>query len=341
MTNVAVRRTALQRLSRLLEPRLLLGLGAGLSLLLLAGTYADWREVAAIVGRLPPHLLLVSAGGHLFGAVCRGARWLVMLRGAGVSVAPRPALAASFGSDLLGPLPASPFVASYVLHRNGAASATQTIPVVLAGLWADVVTVIGGTAVVAGAAPGVVRGLAAALCLGALGGALLLQWRPAHRAAWFLGQHAGGVGRRLVPWSRARVWWESLDTLNDLTPRLARAFGPRTLVQALVLTALPMAVGMSVTAAVAAALGYPQLTAPRAWAASGTVMALALASPLPFDLGVVEGGQLLAYGWVGVPAAGALAIALIGRFWSSTLGLAIAGALTWLLRNDLDRPRAT
>src|SRR5688572_14804935 len=237
MTNVAVRPTAVQRLARLLEPRLLLGLGAGISLLLLAGSYADWREVAAIVGRLPPHLLLVSAGGHFVGAACRGARWLLMLRGAGVSVAPRPALAASFGSDLLGPLPASPFVASYVLHRNGAASATQTIPVVLAGLWADVVTVIGGTAVVADAAPVVVRGLAAALCLGALSGALLLQWRPAHRAAWFLGRCAAGVGRRLVPWSFARAWWEALDGLSDMTPRLARAFGLRTLVPAVMLTA--------------------------------------------------------------------------------------------------------
>jgi hypothetical protein len=66
-------------------------------------------------------------------------------------------------------------------------------------------------------------------------------------------------------------------------------------------------------------------------------MALALASPLPFDLGVVEGGQLLAYGWIGVPAAGALAIALIGRFWGTTWGLIIAGSATWLLRDGLDR----
>ncbi|HET7770686.1 MAG TPA: lysylphosphatidylglycerol synthase domain-containing protein [Chloroflexota bacterium] len=304
MTNVAARSARSQwarRLRRLLEPRFLLGLGAGISLLLLLGSFADWREVLAIAAQLPPALLLVSAAGHLFGAVCRGARWLLMLHGAGVRVAARPALAASFGSDLLGPLPASPFVASYVLHRNGAASATQTIPVVLAGLWAEVVTVIGGTAVVPGAAPAVVRALAAALCLVALVGALLLQLPLVRR-------RFGGV---------------------------ARAFGPRTLAPAVVLTALPLAVGASVTAAVAASLGYPQLTAPNVWAASGTVMALALASPLPFDLGVVEGGQLLAYGWVGVPAAGALAIALIGRMWSATIGLLIAGAVTWVLREDL------
>ena len=335
MSNVAGGRTAWQRVSGLLEPRFLLGLGAGLSLLLLAGSYADWREVAAIAARVPPQVLLVSALAHFFGAACRGARWLLMLRGAGVAVAARPALAASFGSDLLGPLPASPFVASYVLHRNGSASAAQTIPVVLAGLWVDVVTVIGGTAVVAGAGPEVVRWLAAALCVGAMAGALLLQWQMAHRAAWALGRSVGRAGRRLITWRGARAWWDALDGLSELTPRLARAFRLRTLGPAVALTALPMAVGASVTAAVAAALGYPQLTAPRAWAAAGTVMALALASPLPFDLGVVEGGQLLAYGWVGVPAAGALAIALIGRFWSATLGLAIAATITWLLRKDL------
>src|SRR5688572_9742793 len=171
MSNVAGGRAAWQRASRLLEPRFLVGLGAGLSLLLLAGSYADWREVATIAGRVPPQVLLISALGHFLGAACRGARWLLMLRGAGVTVAARPALAASFGSDLLGPLPASPFVAAYVLHRNGAASATQTIPVVLAGLWAEIVTVIGGTALVNGAAPDVVRVLAGIICGGALAGA--------------------------------------------------------------------------------------------------------------------------------------------------------------------------
>ena len=339
MTNVAPRPAAAQWgrwLGRLLQPRLLLGLGAGISVLALLGSLADWREVASIAARLPPALLLMSALGHLFGAACRGMRWLLMLRGSGVHVAPRRALAASFGSDLLGPLPASPFVASYVLHRNGAASATQTIPVVLAGLWAEVVAVIGGTAVVADAAPGVVRGLAAALCGTALVGAALLQWPAAHRAVWWLGGTAARAGRALMPWRRARVWWDALDGLPELTPRVTRAFGLRTLAPALALTALPLAVGAAVTAAVAASLGYPQLTAPRAWAASGTVMALALASPLPFDLGVVEGGQLLAYGWVGVPAAGALAIALIGRIWSATIGLLIAGAVTWVLRADLE-----
>jgi hypothetical protein len=165
-----------------------------------------------------------------------------------------------------------------------------------------VVTVIGGTAVVAGAAPDMVRLLAAGLCATALAGAVFLQLPPLRR--WF--------------------------------PGVARAFGLRTLAPAVILTALPLAVGTSITAAVAASLGYPQLTAPHVWAASGTVMALALASPLPFDLGVVEGGQLLAYGWVGVPAAGALAIALIGRVWNATLGLLIAGLATWFLRADLD-----
>ena len=305
MTNVAPHPAVPQWrrwLRHALAPRFLLGLGAGLSVLFLLGSFADWREVAAIASRLPPALLAISALGHLLGAGCRGARWLLMLRGAGVRIAARPALAASFGSDLLGPLPASPFVASYVLHRNRSASAAQTIPVVLAGLWADVVTVIGGTALVGDATPGVVRALAAALCGAALVGAALLQLPPLRRRF----------------------------------PGVTRAFQPRVLGPAVALTAVPMAVGASITAAVAASLGYPQLTAPRAWAASGTVMALALASPLPFDLGVVEGGQLLAYGWVGVPAAGALAIALIGRVWNATFGLLIAGAATWFLRADLD-----
>ncbi|MGI8423285.1 MAG: lysylphosphatidylglycerol synthase domain-containing protein [Chloroflexota bacterium] len=335
MTNVAPLAAAAQAFFRLLEPRTLLGLGAGLSVFLVVGTLADWREVAAVASRLPPVLLLVSALGHLLGAICRGARWLLMLRGAGVHVAARRALAASFGSDLLGPLPASPFIASYVLHRNGAASAAQTVPVVLAGLWAEILVVIGGTAVVADAAPAIVRVLAATLCTLALVGAALLQWPAAHYPAWWLARGVARVGRGLIRWQTAGRWWDALDALPEWTPHLGRAFRVRTLVPALALTAIPMAAGAVVTAAVAASLGYPQLTAPRAWAASGTVMALALASPLPFDLGVVEGGQLLAYGWIGVPAAGALAISLIGRFGSATLGLAIAAVVTWLLRDEL------
>jgi len=290
----------------------------------------------ATLRRLPAPLVLLSALAHVFGAAFRTVRWLLMLRGGGLRVAWRPAVAASFGSDLLGPLPASPFVASYLLHRTGAASAVSTVPIVLAGLWAEVLVVVAGTAVVSGAAPRVVQLAAVLLCAAALAAAALLHWRRAQALVWRIACAAARVGRRTFGrWRSLERIWAALDGLPSWTPSLARAFGPRTLVPALTLTFVPMLLGTTITALIAAELGYPQLTAPRAWAASGTVLVLALASPLPFDLGVVEGGQMLTYGWIGVPAAAALAITLLGRFWNATIGLTLSALVTWWLRREI------
>jgi hypothetical protein len=320
-------------LGGLLAPRTLLGIGAGVSLLLLLGSVADWREVWTLAQRLPVWLWLAPVLANLFGSACRTGRWLVMLRGAGLRVPWRRAVAAYCGSELLGPLPASPLVASYLLHHAGAATLTVTAPVVLAGLWVDVVVVVGATALVADASPLPVRLAAAALCLGALAFVLAVHWRWSHRLVWALGALAARGGRRV--WQGGERWWLVLEGLPGWTPAAATAFSPRALLPGMALTAVPMVVGTSLTAAVAAALGYPQLTAARAWAITGTVMVAALASPLPFDLGVVEGTAALAYSWIGVPPAAALAVGLLGRFWGATLGLTTAALVSWLLRDEL------
>ncbi|HEU5317506.1 MAG TPA: lysylphosphatidylglycerol synthase transmembrane domain-containing protein [Chloroflexota bacterium] len=324
-------------LARLVEPRTLLGIGAGLSLLLTVGSLADWREVAATARRLPVPLVLVATIAHLFGAACRAARWLLMLRGSGLRVPWRPALAAAFGSELFGPLPASPLVASYLLHRSGAAGAATTIPVVLAGLWGEVVVVVGGTALVPDAAPPAVRLGAALICGAAVVGAVCLRWSALHAIVWWLGRLAARGGQALFGWWRGSArWWDVLDDLRSWTPGATAAFGPRALVPAVALTALPVALGTSITAAIAASLGYPQLTAPRAWAIAGAVMVLALASPLPFDLGVVEGGNMLGYSWIGVPGAAAVTIGLLGRFTGALIGFGLSAGVTWALRRELD-----
>jgi hypothetical protein len=323
-------------LAWVLDPRSLLGLGAGISLFLVVGSLADWREVAAVARRLPVPLVVLATASHVFGAACRTVRWLLMLRGSGVRVSWQKAVAASFGSELLGPLPASPFVASYLLHRTGAATAAATVPVLLAGLWGEVVVAVGGTALVADAAPPPVRLAAALVCVCALAGALCVRWRAAHSFVWWTGHVVSRVGRALLGWWSGSVrWWDTLDGLRDWTPTAAQAFGPRSLAPAVVLTAIPMSLGLSITAAIAAALGYPQLTAPRAWAIAGTVLVLALASPLPFDLGVVEGGQMWGYAWIGIPGAAAVTISLLSRFTGTLVGLALSGGVTWLLRHEL------
>jgi len=315
---------------------MLLGLGAGISLLLLLGSIADWREVAALARQLPLALLLLPAAAHSFGAGCRVLRWLVMLRGGGVELPWRAAVAAWFGADLFGPLPASPLVASYLLHRTGAASAASTVPVVLAGLWVDMVVVVGGTALIPDAMPSPVRVTAGLVSGAALLGALLLRFRAAHAVVWMVGRGLARNGRRLLHrWRGGERWWSLLEELPRWTPSLTAAFSPAALLPAVLLTALPLLAGASLTAIIATALGYPQLTPLRAWAAGGAVMMLAILSPLPFDLGVVEGGNVLTYNWLGVPPAAALTIGLLGRVWASTLGLLLAAGATWLLRREL------
>lgn|GEM_PF-6349441 len=324
------------RLKLLLEPRTLLGLGAGISLLVLLGSLADWREVAGLARQLPPGLLVLPAVAHLFGAACRVLRWLLMLRGGGVQLPWRAAVATWFGADLFGPLPASPLMASYLLHRTGAASAAATVPVVLAGLWVEMVVVVGGTALIPDAMPLPVRITAALVSGAALLGALLLRLRAAHLVIWMMGRGVAGAGRRLMrSWRGGERWWSLLEELSRWTPSLGGAFSPATLLPGVLLTALPLLAGASLTAAIATALGYPQLTPLRAWSAGGTVMMLAILSPLPFDLGVVEGGNVLTYSWLGVPPAAALTIGLLGRVWATTLGLLLAAVATWLLRKEL------
>jgi hypothetical protein len=321
-----------QAIVGLLEPRVLVGIGAGLSLLLWLTSLADWREVVALANRLPPWLLLLPLPAHLFGSACRVARWLIMLRAGGVRVPWRRAAAAWFGADLLGPLPASPLFASYLLHRGGAPAAS-TLPVVLAGLWVDVAVVVGGTALVPGVVPAPVRLAAAGLWLGCLLGALLLRQAPLYRLFAAASTWLAGRGRR--HWRRGDTWWRRLERLPGWV-RLARAaFSPAALLPAIGLTLVPVALGSAVSAAQAAALGYPQMTPWRVWSATGVVMVLGLLSPLPFDLGVAEGSSVLAWSWSGVPPAAALAIGLLGRAWSTTLGLLLAATATWLLRAEL------
>ena len=136
-------------------------------------------------------------------------------------------------------------------------------------------------------------------------------------------------------WRGGERWWSLLEELSRWTPSLGGAFSPAALLPGVLLTALPLLAGASLTAAIATALGYPQLTPLRAWSAGGTVMMLAILSPLPFDLGVVEGGNVLTYSWLGVPPAAALTIGLLGRVWATTLGLLLAAVATWLLRKEL------
>jgi hypothetical protein len=150
---------------------------------------------------------------------------------------------------------------------------------------------------------------------------------------WALGALAARGGRWM--WRGGERWWRALDGLPGWTPVAAAAFSPRALLPAVALSAASLAVGTNLTAAVAAAMGYPQLTAPRVWAISGTVTVAALISPLPFDLGVAEGATALAYSWIGVPPAAALAVGLLGRFWGATLGLAINVVAAWALRGEL------
>ena len=316
-----------------MAPRTLLGLGAGLSLLLALTSIADWRQVAALAAQLPPGLLLLPAAGQVVGAGCRVTRWLVMLRAAGVRVPWRRAVAAHFGSELLGPLPASPLVASYLLHRGGSAPATATVPVLLAGLWVDVLVVLGGTALVPEGTPPAVRLAGAALWGAGVMAVPLIHWPPAQRLASAAGRALAAAGRRA--WRRGERWWARLEELPAWAHQGAAAFRARALLPAVALTALPLALSAAITAAVAAQLGYPQLTPARVWASGGTVLVVALASPLPFDLGVAEGAGVLAYGWVGVPAAAALAINLLGRVWAVTVGFTLAAAATWLFRDHL------
>ncbi|MBI3970459.1 MAG: flippase-like domain-containing protein [Chloroflexi bacterium] len=317
-----------------MQPKTLVGLGAGISLLLLLLSIADWREVTALVARLTPGVLALIAVIHVVGFGCRAARWLLMLRAGGVMVPRRRALAAYFGSELLGPLPASPFVASYLLHRSGAARVWATAPVLFAGLWVDVVVVVGGTAAVPDGAPLPVRLAAATLCGGAVLAVLAIHWSPAQRLVDAAARKLARTGRRA--WPRGERWWRLVDTVPMWrSQHVAAAFGVGALIPGIALTALPMALGTNVTAVVASTLGFPGLTAPRAWAAAGTMLVLGLLSPLPFDLGVSEGAGVLAYGWLSIPPAAALAMALLGRVTGITFGFTLTAIATWLLRDEL------
>ncbi|HEV2126951.1 MAG TPA: lysylphosphatidylglycerol synthase transmembrane domain-containing protein [Chloroflexota bacterium] len=317
-----------------MRPATIVGIGAGLSLLALLGAIADWERVATVASGINPALLAVIAAGHLVGFGCRAARWLLMLRASGLRLPWRRALAAYFGAELLGPLPASPLVASYFLHRGGDAPVSATAPVIVAGLWVDVMVVVGGTAVLPVGTPPAVRSAAAALCACGVLAVLGLHWSKLNRLLVRLSHLLARLGRRLRP-SHER-WWETLEHLvSRQSERVAVAFRPQVLAPALLLTVIPMAVGTAITALVASTLGFPQLTAAHAWAAAGTVMVLALVSPLPFDLGVTEGAGVVAYSWAGVPTAAALTLGLLGRFTSLTFGLTFALLATWFLRREL------
>ena len=321
-------------LAGLARPRALLGLGAGLSLLLALGSLADWRQVGALASRLTPAVLVLLAAGPAAGAYCRAARWLIMLRASGVAVCWRRALAAWFGAELLGPLPASPFVACYLLRWGGAASIWATAPVVLAGLWVDVLVVVGGAVLVPDGLPPAIRLAGALLCGGGLLALPAIHWPPVRRAAAAAAGALATAGRRR--WPRRERWWALLDALPSWWARpVAAAFAARSLLPAAALTAVPVALGAALTSLVAATLGFPQLTPARVWAAAGLTLIVALASPLPFDLGVTEGASVVAYGWAAVPPPAALAISLLGRISYTTISLLLAAAAVWLLRDEL------
>jgi uncharacterized membrane protein YbhN (UPF0104 family) len=326
-------RFSYRAVSQLLRPRTLAGLGAGLSLLVILGTVADWGQVTVVIARTTPGLLALIAAGHLLGFACRAARWVVMLRAGGVLVPWRRALAASFGADLLGPLPASPLVASYFLHRDGSAPVSSTVPVVFAGLWVDVLVVVGGTALMPVGTPPLVRAAAITLCTTAMLAVVALHWPPLFRLADRVIRWLAASGRRA--WRRGERWWTALERLPTWRERhVSAAFSARALVPGVMLTALPMGIGTTITATVARTFGFTQLTPGDAWSAAGTMMVLSLASPLPFDLGVTEGAGVLAYGWAGMPAATALAMALLGRITNLTFGFALAAVGAWLLRDE-------
>ena len=319
-------------LRALLAPRMLLGIGVGLTLMAVVGGLADWRDVAAAVSRLPAWLFALSAFGWLCGGVCRAVRWVLMLRIAGVQVSVRQALAAHFGAELLGPLPASPFAAAYVLHRGGI-SAAASAPVVLAAFWTDALYALGGTAVVP-SAPVAVRTLAAVGVLGLLAGALLV---------WLLPGAARGLepavlavasgGRKRVP-VLAPVW-RLFAALPGWSQFGARAFSPRALASGVILVAPAWALGCTITSLITQAVGFDGMTPWQVWATSGTQFVATLASPLPFDLGVSEGAGVLAYSWAGVPAAVALTVALVGRLWNLTLSPLAALVAVWFFRREL------
>jgi uncharacterized protein (TIRG00374 family) len=316
----------------LLAPRTLLGIGVGLTLLALVGGLADWHEVVAAASRLPAWLLAFSAVGWLCGGVSRAARWVLMLRMAGLHVSVRQALAAHFGAELLGPLPASPFAAAYLLHRGGV-SAAASAPVVLAAFWTDALYAMGGTAVVP-SAPAAVRTLAALGVAGLLIGAMLVWLLPgtARRLEPVLVATAEAGQKRLPV---AAPLWRLLAALPRWTRLGSKAFSPRALLAGVILVAPAWALGCTITSLITQATGYDDMTPWRVWATSGTQFVATLASPLPFDLGVSEGAGVLAYSWAGVPAAVALTVALVSRLWNLTLSPVTAAVAVWFLRREL------
>lgn len=315
----------------LLAPWTLLGLGAGLTLLAVVVGLADWRQVLGAAARLPWWVLALHAGAGIFGGLLRAARWIMMLRMAGVQVSTRRALAAHYGAELLGPLPASPIAAAYFLHRSGV-PATASSPVVLATFWTDALYALSGTAVVPGGAPTAVRVLAALAAVALLLGAGAVYALPRSGIAPALTRLVASGRERLPLLTPA---WRLLAAAPTWTAQAAAAFAPRPLLAGVTLIAPAWVVGCAVTALVARAAGYPDLTPWRVWATSGTSFVIALASPLPLDLGVSESAGVLAYGWAGVPAATALTVALVGRLWGLTISPATAAAALWLLRRDL------
>jgi uncharacterized protein (TIRG00374 family) len=330
---------AARALRALLAPRVLVGIGAGLTLLVVIGGLADWREVQSAVSRLPPWLLALSAGGALLGGALRAARWVLMLRLSGVQVSVLRALAAHFGAELLGPLPASPFAAAYLLHRGGV-SAVASAPVVLAAFWTDALFAMTGTAVVP-SAPAGIRLLAAIGVAGLLAGALLVWLLP--RVArglqpLFLTAATWGERRlRWVPW--LSPLWRLLGALPGWAGEGSRAFQPRALVAGVLLIAPAWVLGCVITSLITQAAGYDGMTPWRVWATAGTQFVATLASPLPFDFGVSEGAGVLAYSWAGVPAAVALTVSLVSRLWSLTLNPLVVIVAAWLLRRELDSER--
>jgi hypothetical protein len=158
-------------------------------------------------------------------------------------------------------------------------------------------------------------------------------WAARTAAAAAAGALAAAGRRR---WPRRERWWALLDALPSWWARpVAAAFAARSLLPAAALTAVPVALGAALTSLVAATLGFPQLTPARVWAAAGLTLIVALASPLPFDLGVTEGASVVAYGWAAVPPPAALAISLLGRISYTTISLLLAAAAVWLLRDEL------
>ncbi|MDQ3701267.1 MAG: flippase-like domain-containing protein, partial [Chloroflexota bacterium] len=283
-------RTALQSL---LAPWTLVGLGAGLTLLAVVGGSADWQQVLSAAARLPWWVLTLHAAAGIFGGLLRAARWILMLRMAGVQVSTRRALAAHYGAELLGPLPASPIAAAYFLHRSGVPAAASS-PVVLATFWTDALYALSGTAVVPGGAPTAVRVLAALAAVALLLGAGAVHVLPRSGVAPALAR-AAAAGRERLPLLHPA--WQLLAAAPTWTAQASVAFAPRPLLAGVALIAPAWVVGCAVTALVTRAAGYPDLTPWRVWATSGTSFVIALASPLPLDLGVSESASVLAYGW--------------------------------------------